>query len=124
MTDASIPPPASRADVERLGAEYAGRAHVLHEELLRELRQQLSELEAALTLTVRSEIEHSVQVQRGELRLVRNALADQRSGLDQLAARIALMTGPRMQRVAVALLVAVALAAVLLVAAVLVAVTG
>lgn len=124
MTDASTAPPATKADVERLGTENAGRAQVLHEELIHELQQQLAEIEVAMANIVRAEVEHSVQVQRSEFRLLHQTLADNGSSLADLAGHLDRMAGHRVQRAALALLVTTAVGVVLFVAAIAVTVIG
>lgn len=73
MTDDE--PPATRADLERLGVETADRAYALHGELLTVLMRRVDDLEQEIDTAVRDAVEHSLRVQRGEIRLLRHAVA-------------------------------------------------
>ncbi len=67
-------PPATRADLERLGAETADRAYALHAELLATMTARLLELERSVGVTLRDATEHGLRVQRAELRVLRHTL--------------------------------------------------
>lgn len=123
MIDESAERPASKADLERLSAESAGRAQVLHDELLRELHRRFGRLEETMAEIVQAEVAHGGRFQRGELRLLRQELAGQGATLSRLERALDRRRG-RSERMTVAVLLAATVVTVLLIAAVTVSVTG
>ncbi|MEL7157825.1 MAG: hypothetical protein AAFN30_14655 [Actinomycetota bacterium] len=125
MTDASAVPPASKADIERLSAEWVGRSHVLHDELRRELQQRIEQLQHTMADAVRAEVEHGGRLQRSELRLLREELAVHGQALERLAAPVEREDETvAVRRLALLVLLAATVVTVLLIGAVTITVTG